>query len=118
MHIDIYKVSVLVYIYTWHTSSGIEPTELYRPDNTNFEMPTYIYSYSENLSIPARMEDHSPEEAVARRKPTQGAKPGTDSGHACLWVRLVTPNRLQPADEPYGHTNTVGCTIEINYYDL
>ena len=43
-----------------------------------------IYSYGGYLNIPARMEDHSLEEAVARCKPTQGAKPGTDSGHACL----------------------------------
>ena len=85
-----------MYIYTWHTSSGIEPTELDRPDNTNFEMPTYIYSYSENLSIPARMEDHSLRMAVECCEPTQGA----DSGHACLWVRLITSNKLPSADKP------------------
>ena len=45
---------------------------------------TDIYSYGETLNIPARMEDDSPREAVERCEPTQGANPGTDSGHACL----------------------------------
>ena len=33
-------------------------------------------------------------------RPSQGASPGTDSGHAYLCVRLVTPNKLPPADKP------------------
>ena len=43
-----------------------------------------IYSYGGYLNIPARMEDHSLGEAVKRCEPTQGANPGTDSGHAYL----------------------------------
>ena len=47
-------------------------------------MWTCVYSYGENLSIPAHVEDHSLRETVERREPTQGANPGTDSGHAYL----------------------------------
>ena len=56
-------------------------------------------SFGENLSIPAHVEDHSLRETVERCEPTQGANPGTESGHAYLWVRLVTPNRLPHADK-------------------
>ena len=43
-----------------------KPTELNRPDNTHYGMPTYVYSYGKNLSIPGRVEDHSLREAVER----------------------------------------------------
>ena len=61
-----------------------KPTELDRPDNTDYGMPTYVYNYGENLSIPAHVEDHSPRETVECCEPTQGANPGTDSGTAYL----------------------------------
>ena len=63
-------------------------------------MLTYVHSYGENLSIPAHVEDHSLRETVERCEPTQGANPGTYSGHAYLGLRLVTPNKLPPADKP------------------
>ena len=43
-----------------------KPTELDRPDNTDYGMPTYVDIYGENLSIPARMEGHSLRDAVER----------------------------------------------------
>ena len=84
MHMNIYKVSVSVHIYTWHATSGRKPAELDRPDNTGYGMPTYVHNYGENLNIPARMEDHNPRETVEHFEPTQGGNPGADSGHAYL----------------------------------
>ena len=62
----------------------MKPTELNRPDNTGYGMPTCVYTNGENLSIPARMEDQILRDAVERCEPTQGANLGTDSGRACL----------------------------------
>ena len=48
-----------------------KPTELDRPDNEDMGcrptyLRTYVYSYGKNLSIPARVEDHSLRDAVER----------------------------------------------------
>ena len=64
--------------FLWDRADRIGPPRQYGLWDTD------IYSYGETLNIPARMEDHSPREAVDRCEPTQGANPGIDSGHACL----------------------------------
>ncbi len=68
-----------------HTTSGItDRMRALRYYGLIGRMWTCVYSYGENLSIPAHVEDHSLGETVERCEPTQGANPGTDSGHAYL----------------------------------
>ena len=104
-----------------HTSSGIiDKMRAPRYYGLIGRMWTCVYSYEENFSIPAHVEDHSHRDTVERCEPTQGANPDIDSDHAYLWVRLVTfffwVTREIWILHPYAFSHRLPCTRDFKQY--